>query len=484
MLSIRDCLFPIKTAYTGVACANCMKEIPAVSAAVNAVASHEGLLKCSQCKRAHYCSKECQRIDWKIHKPECQLLQKIETKYYADLPGSTPYEKAYLLDRMIGAMISSGDVMPSVEDNLPRHQLFLQMTRVCSVCHKSEYDLSQDNKNRSSYSRVVDWVCCPRCTFGWCCSRRHWDEYQSTQQHTDEICDTYRQSIACDKFCWNHTQKYNEIFFFAPDTVWDDIQKFFPKSWEEYFQVRAAQETEWAKQGRLPAMFLPAATAFLTLPVTTLHGMYEFGIGAFQDLTTITIHVVGASPELELSVPSMLWEEVMHCLPRVKHLHIVFIDPKIQDIPGLDGNESDFQCCKNCYPRGRTLKRKMVGKLYHVFQKSSGFSRPDIVVAFNTGMYEVGTEGWKETVNVLLDMNVPAVFTSFCNEEAVQDIEVLRSLDANLLNRRPVFNPFRSLGAQIEACGRDDFYHTNMYYSAFRGRVAVGSQNDFQLNSA
>ncbi|KAJ6472281.1 hypothetical protein C8R47DRAFT_1221788 [Mycena vitilis] len=35
---------------------------------------YEDLHKCIQCKIAMYCSKECQRADWKRHKPYCQMV--------------------------------------------------------------------------------------------------------------------------------------------------------------------------------------------------------------------------------------------------------------------------------------------------------------------------------------------------------------------------------------------------------------------------
>ncbi|KAJ6459488.1 hypothetical protein C8R47DRAFT_1162158 [Mycena vitilis] len=31
-------------------------------------------LKCSACKTARYCGKECQRLEWKAHRKECRLL--------------------------------------------------------------------------------------------------------------------------------------------------------------------------------------------------------------------------------------------------------------------------------------------------------------------------------------------------------------------------------------------------------------------------
>ena len=37
------------------------------------------LLKCSRCKSVFYCSKECQKLHWKAHKPICQPIQKLPT---------------------------------------------------------------------------------------------------------------------------------------------------------------------------------------------------------------------------------------------------------------------------------------------------------------------------------------------------------------------------------------------------------------------
>jgi len=40
----------------------------------------EHLLLCSQCRKAHYCSKECQRNDWKNHKQCCEQNSSLEIK--------------------------------------------------------------------------------------------------------------------------------------------------------------------------------------------------------------------------------------------------------------------------------------------------------------------------------------------------------------------------------------------------------------------
>ncbi|KAF5310585.1 hypothetical protein D9619_007745 [Psilocybe cf. subviscida] len=48
-------------------CQNCMKS----------ESDHGRLSSCSGCKRAHYCSTECQRADWKSHKRICELTRSM-----------------------------------------------------------------------------------------------------------------------------------------------------------------------------------------------------------------------------------------------------------------------------------------------------------------------------------------------------------------------------------------------------------------------
>ena len=42
------------------------------------------LSKCSSCKIMHYCSVDCQKFDWKIHKFECQKFFKVKFNLISD----------------------------------------------------------------------------------------------------------------------------------------------------------------------------------------------------------------------------------------------------------------------------------------------------------------------------------------------------------------------------------------------------------------
>ena len=53
-------------------CWNCGKTAAQAAAAGLAVASRGGLHRCSRCKRAVYCSKECQDAHWKSRGHRCR----------------------------------------------------------------------------------------------------------------------------------------------------------------------------------------------------------------------------------------------------------------------------------------------------------------------------------------------------------------------------------------------------------------------------
>lgn len=53
------------------------------------------LFNCTACNFVNYCSKECQKMGWKLHKAECQRLQKV----FPNLPLSEVLFLSKVLDR-------------------------------------------------------------------------------------------------------------------------------------------------------------------------------------------------------------------------------------------------------------------------------------------------------------------------------------------------------------------------------------------------
>jgi len=98
------------------------------------------------------------------------------------------------------------------------------------------------------------------------------------------------------------------------------------------------------------------------------------------------------------------------------------------------------------------------------------FTKPDFVVAFNTGMYEEYTESWKKSIGVMLDLDIPCLFTSYNQIEANADYNVLCELNAHTLTDSPVTNPFPVNHPFIDYSENDKFYQNNMHAICFRGR--------------
>lgn len=99
--------------------------------------------------------------------------------------------------------------------------------------------------------------------------------------------------------------------------------------------------------------------------------------------------------------------------------------------------------------------------------------KPDLVVAFNPGIHQEDVAGWKRSLEFILDMNVPTLFTSFNLSEGDGDEAVLKEMNARMLyDFGPKKNPFCEMKPEIDSAWSelDGFYHRNMYCMAFQGR--------------
>jgi hypothetical protein len=55
--------------------AECVAAVARAGCAAAGCASEEASSVCSRCQAVRYCSRECQRADWKAHKPVCTAAQ-------------------------------------------------------------------------------------------------------------------------------------------------------------------------------------------------------------------------------------------------------------------------------------------------------------------------------------------------------------------------------------------------------------------------
>ena len=499
---MREARHPISAVYNGTACANCMSPGTSTDTGATGVTI---MPACSACKHARYCSKICQKNNWKEHKHMCKVLNSFRDLTRGDDPsislppcaGSLGLANAFSKFRTHSKKIEVTQGESILPRNMPKMKAdktwdvahkFVQFCRMCSICQKSEYDV--DVPKGESHG----WRNCSRCQHGWTCSKEHWEIYQS--QHTKEICDNYRQCTDTQRFKWNHIQNHGETFLFVPEESRSLNCKSrinmeaFPKGWSEYFQTRCPFQYAQARQGNLPQEFFKVATKELSKPVTCLYGIYLYeayckrqsaasqSIPVSKKKGDLAIHFVGSSQcfELEGGSATCVWEEIMHCLPSSKNANFVYVGPDAYCFEGKHLGKycatASVETCPMCTERGRERILSFYGKTYHEYAADTEqFKPPDFVVAYNTGMHEEYTDSWKESLEVLLDMEVPCVFTSYNMAEAKADLALLQSVNADVwTGDHPLENPFAvdcpNLDVEV-----DKFFMCNQTLIGFKGRV-------------
>ena len=150
----------------GMVCANC-----------NDIANKEPYKKCAKCKRAVYCSKECQKKHWPVHKTVCKSAPKEscskKTEPMVSLSSSFVTVKATTQDPMEALHMSmrgmsihayvgpNGMVLPSIGDPVGVFQLSNDAVPMVIKIQGSEDDLINKNTDLQFYNEnrsVSGWI--------------------------------------------------------------------------------------------------------------------------------------------------------------------------------------------------------------------------------------------------------------------------------------------------------------------------------------
>ncbi|KAJ7748196.1 hypothetical protein DFH07DRAFT_830420 [Mycena maculata] len=450
---------PTIAARIGQACYECFKE--AVT-----------LKKCSKCRRVVYCSPECQIVDWPMHKRICKIFQ------CAEQPESGVVAKLWNQPNEI----ARGDRVALL---YTRGFLGYVQMRLPNLPKPLEYLITHEPKCLACGrpNNVRSLTPCADCNTVFYCSPAHWDAVRKTHMNGSDgepkQCATNKQIRAHEAFLVTEagkrlatrscvTQRIAETWV-PLGSDGDELQ------WEEKFgeELRAM----FALAGADPVeRHLWAASDPLSMPMTVLYALQELNdTDAWSRKDTLVIHVLGAY-EMEV-FGAAIFEEILHRVPAVKHLQILFCGPElmaphIRSQIKLTKTFGVNQCCADCRGLDRTRRHMFTTELYHAFLASQGsrFQNPDLAIAFNSGASEESPELWLETFECLIHRNIPTVFTSYNQIEAETDAALLRmsgaSLHPSLTRRR---NPWGSLLAKPEPARlRGFFYESGWLAGAFK----------------
>ena len=216
----------------------------------------------------------------------------------------------------------------------------------------------------------------------------------------------------------------------------------------------------------------------LTGPLTIAYCGAKYGLNENIHIKNVkeqfTLHIVGSNINEMLGI--IKWEYLLHRLPNLQTLHLVFIGLELDNEPD-SGISPDIDPCDACLDEGRNIKyeiRKMGYENYS--QKCHEYCLPDMVICQNCGFHD--NVDWIAALPFLVrHVGVPLIFTSYTYSEAQKDLDLIRkSLDHDLnlkIEARHIENPFRSHRPHrdFEYDNDCDVFYSNQYLSVVRRTV-------------
>ena len=205
------------------------------------------------------------------------------------------------------------------------------------------------------------------------------------------------------------------------------------------------------------------ATETISFVITMLAGL-ETSVRDLTDRDTLNVYAITSSYE-EPRFPEMT-EEMLHLLPNLKRFEMMIFDPEFSSSLSEETARavSEPGCCPDCIQLGKTSRLYLSNRPCHKLTLAtiaSEISAADLIVAFNARQT---FNTWIATLERILNMDTPAVFTSPCRESALKDARRLRKLDANFM-LSPRKNKWASLlpqplvmGERLDGCFKNDWW--------------------------
>ncbi|TFK27227.1 hypothetical protein FA15DRAFT_217835 [Coprinopsis marcescibilis] len=454
------------------------------------------LSTCSGCRRVAYCGSDRQKRDWGKHKSVCNALRKLED--------SGPSESLRIYQLLNSEVVGDPKVVNEFsqrclredtavfEDLLGRPSTMIERNLLgweprCSACGLTNRMIRNlEGLSKPVVSATNRLQKCLNHNTAFFCSSEHQALVKNT--HTGLIVQTTCGDLTQ---CEANQQARRDVLItslhpgmvWAPERVKSRWSSIIGRTWEEEFLSEIARGLGVPAKAEISVSFLRVASQHLSVPMTILSALDQLngpdlswteknqlrihvgllsmdGCGSPSD-----VHQVIGAAELEMHC-AMVFEEILHRLPRVKELEIVLYGPELSRIMahGHKPLRIEMETCPDCRRKGRKRIHNYIPKAYHqaVADDGSGFQIPDLAAAFNSGASEIDKSLWKQTIDVLIEKAIPSVFASYNSEEAEREAEILKEAGAQLADGLgPCPNPFGSMVLKTEPGRIDGFYSVN-----------------------
>ncbi|KZV60575.1 hypothetical protein PENSPDRAFT_659492 [Peniophora sp. CONT] len=328
---------------------------------------------------------------------------------------------------------------------------------------------------------------CKRCELAWFCSPECKATFRSV--HTRQQCDALREVHCAERFNIDYTlnrRMVKAINFITPQPRTTYIPFSSLTGWNDYFEKHFPQYNSWTVTGAAEfALGNPDSKVGVTaltkeamvFPLTIATAL-EIAFPDIAKRTSLVIHIVGAARRELLSQATL--ENILHAHPALRELKFCFIGPEAIAEP-LPNNLA----CGACTAKGRVRQVLYASGEYHESQWAPSESGPqanvpDLVVCFNTGMLEsaASTASWGQTVKLILDSGVPALFTATTRTNTLMEIGVFRAGRARFLSKLqknkfhgPVHVPNAYMADELMEGGPHTTAYNSQYMYMVKGRV-------------
>ena len=372
------------------------------------------LQRCGGCQLVAYCSRDCQKEDRSTHKYVCKEFPIIKGKNVLHTKG--PWKKHIATLRERSALLPNAEIVA---------EPIFRNPRVCHMCREANSDRLTDSE----------------CLCVSYCSKRCANADKNHKKDCPEF-----KNIAGIYALWNQPGV----------TMMGDpaCEKFTPVS--KWSDITSTKDCLYNCSSCFSCLKYSAAIERVSYAMTLLYALQKLPgriLGnensSLEDLTSLTVHVVTSSPLFHAEP----WEILMHRLPNLKQLNVVFVmqDKGFKD-SFLLNDSMNLKRCKDCRVKNRIITYSVQQKLYHMFFSSPEYTEPDVVVVYgNTQEMSASEEAVihspisysnmiysRDTVLVLTDVTKDLVKQGF---QAVNDAQPVLQLVA------PMINPLRGFSS-------------------------------------
>lgn len=317
------------------------------------------LNRCAGCQIVSYCSRGCQKADRSIHRYVC--------KDFPIINGNNALQTKIPWEKHLSKLRDRAALLP--EKAAASAMSIFRNPRVCNTCHEARQDRLED----CSYCKAVTY-CSTKCL-------------KADKKHNND----------CLYLIYSVFQNYDikGRFKMFIDDVSDEFTPL--SSWEElkYVHMRIDLNVNVENMRIILQMYIKLE--LMSHPMSLLYALQTLPdrkLGSdnvtLEECTTLTVHVVTSSPVFA----SKPWEMLMHRLPKLQALNVVFVmhGKPFTPVFKLNNNIGPDVCCSDCDEKKRWVTFSIKQMQYHMFFSSEEYTVPDIVYVIGASIEMPGTE--------------------------------------------------------------------------------------------